>query len=304
MAGQKIVSARYIVNNELIDIKEPYDIDKIEYDEKYKGHLMCINGCQARVKFTQRNNKKHTKFFSNWNGDGKKHDKYCPYNVEYKGKEGRKKLEALYDSLEVNDDKIEQSIQSRASRLRKKYKGIPINNGEKHTTKKIDNDGDGYVDVSSDKVDVNNTAIAKRGYIQGMDANYLSTIDIGRTLCVYGIIDNVQFEQDEKSLDYYGYLNLKNRNYTVSILFSKSFYTDTNITEEEFKILMEILKNEINGNSENKNFVVFAYGKITRKSKKGLNINVNNPRHLLINDMKMKDILYTKKINNIDYTIK
>lgn len=80
MAGQKIISALYIIDDIIIDTKEPSDMDKIEYDEKYKGHLLCINGCNARVKFTQRNNKKHTKFFSNWNGDGKKHNEYCPYN--------------------------------------------------------------------------------------------------------------------------------------------------------------------------------------------------------------------------------
>lgn len=304
MAGQKIISALFIVDNKTIDTLEPYDIDRIEYEEKYKGHLMCINGCNARVKFTQRNNKKQTKFFSNWNGDGKNHNEFCPYNVEYKGKEGRKKLEAFYDKLDVNDDKIEQSILSRASRLRKKYKGIPINNSETHTTKKIESIGDGYVNVNSDETGTNNTDVAKRGYIQGMDANYLSPIDIGRSLCVYGIIDNVQFEQDKESLDYYGYLNLKNQDYTVSVLFSKSFYTDSSITEEEFKRLMEILKNEINKNSTNKNYIVLAYGKITRKNKKGLNINANNPRHLIINDMKIKDILYEKKIHDIDYTIK
>lgn len=26
------------------------DLDKEDYDSKYKGHLTCINGCKARVK--------------------------------------------------------------------------------------------------------------------------------------------------------------------------------------------------------------------------------------------------------------
>lgn len=304
MAGQKIESANYVVDGVIIDTKKTYQIDKIEYDAKYRGHLMCINNCNARVKFTERNSNKPIKFFSNWNGDGQKHDKDCPYNVIYKGKEGRKRLEAFYDNLEVNDEKIEASILSKASRLRNKYLGLSSVSNEKNTTKKIENVGEDFIVVNSDKAGVSVDPFAKRGYIKGLDANFISPIDIGRTICAYGIIDNVQFEQNEKSLDYYGYLNLKNQDYSVSILFSKSFYTDTPITEYDFKRLMKILENEINGKSSSKNFIVFAYGKITRKNKKGLNINVNNPRHLIINDMKINDILSKRKINTVDYTIK
>ena len=32
------------------------DLDREDYDSKYKGHLTCINGCKARVKFTQKKN--------------------------------------------------------------------------------------------------------------------------------------------------------------------------------------------------------------------------------------------------------
>lgn len=30
------------------------DLDKADYDSRYKGNLTCINGCRAKVKFTQK----------------------------------------------------------------------------------------------------------------------------------------------------------------------------------------------------------------------------------------------------------
>ena len=73
------------------------ELDKEDYDSKYKGHLTCINGCEARIKFTQRKN--NYKFFSTWNKEGKVHNKDCPYYVEYKGKKGREKLESLFKTF-------------------------------------------------------------------------------------------------------------------------------------------------------------------------------------------------------------
>lgn len=60
------------------------NLEKNEYEAKYKGYLTCIKGCQARIKFTQRKN--DIKFFSTWNKEGNLHEKSCPYHVDYKGK--------------------------------------------------------------------------------------------------------------------------------------------------------------------------------------------------------------------------
>ena len=30
------------------------DLDKNDYETKYKGHLTCIKGCPAKIKFTER----------------------------------------------------------------------------------------------------------------------------------------------------------------------------------------------------------------------------------------------------------
>ena len=44
------------------------DLDKNDYETKYKGHLTCIKGCNARIKYTERKN--NVKFFSTWNKEG------------------------------------------------------------------------------------------------------------------------------------------------------------------------------------------------------------------------------------------
>ena len=80
------------------------NLEKNEYEAKYKGYLTCIKGCQARIKFTQRKN--DIKFFSTWNKEGNLHEKSCPYHVDYKGKMGRKKLNAYYQSIELSEEII------------------------------------------------------------------------------------------------------------------------------------------------------------------------------------------------------
>ena len=54
------------------------NLEKNEYEAKYKGYLTCIKGCQARIKFTQRKN--DIKFFSTWNKEGNLHENSCPYH--------------------------------------------------------------------------------------------------------------------------------------------------------------------------------------------------------------------------------
>ena len=100
------------------------DLDKEDYDSKYKGHLTCINGCKARVKFTQRKN--NIKFFSTWNKEGKLHNKDCPYFVEYKGVKGRQKLNAYYKSIELDDDTIFNRIKRKYNELHRSIKEMNI----------------------------------------------------------------------------------------------------------------------------------------------------------------------------------
>ena len=93
------------------------DLDKNDYETKYKGHLTCIKGCKARIKYTERKN--NVKFFSTWNKEGDLHDEGCPYHVDYKGKRGRAKLKAYYEGIQLDDDTILKRLQWKMERLLK-----------------------------------------------------------------------------------------------------------------------------------------------------------------------------------------
>ena len=97
-------------------------LDKSEYDSKYKGLLGCKNGCEARIKFTQRKN--NVKFFSTWNKEGNLHKEKCPYHVDYKGKIGRAKLEAFYQSIELDDETILRRLKDKMEKLLQKNPGL------------------------------------------------------------------------------------------------------------------------------------------------------------------------------------
>ena len=302
MGNQKMIYALRYLEDGTTEEKRCDDIDKLDYDAKYKGNLRCINGCTARIKFTQRKN--NSKFFSTWNKEGDKHDvEGCPYAVIYKGKSGRKKLKEFYENVQVGDEHIENTLLNKSRSIRAEYKGIKVK-GDNKGSKKIVNTGETEIATPKESLEGKLENGKKRVYIQGKDASYLSPEDITRKICVYGIGANAQDGiNDDSSM--YGYLNLKNLDYTVSVLFSQSFYTDKiGMDEELFKKLMKILENEMNDKMSDKEFAIIAYGEISRKSKKGLNILVNSPKHILINDMKVEEILRLGKVNKIDYTIK
>jgi len=301
MSKEKIEWSIYI-NKENEEQKQVYyeDLDREEYKSKYKNNLNCINGCIARVKFTHRKN--NVKFFSTWNGDGDKHNEGCPFHVEYKGKMGRLKLKAFYEKREVNDDDIRKTLLNKIRGLKRKYNGeednkTPLNSME------IEESGQMIVPTDSrDGIAVVDMELRKRRKhnIMSIDANYLTMIDIGTTRCIYGIGNTAQI--DSRNGEDFGYINLKNRGYTVAVYFPKAFYSQENgISLDDFKRLFKILKLEINNN--HKKNVIVCYGEIGRKDKKGVNINIINEAHIYINDMSVRQILAEGKLKEIDYGI-
>lgn len=211
-------------------------LDKEEYFSKYKGHLTCINGCKARIKFTHKKN--NVKFFSTWNKEGKLHDKGCPYYVEYKGKKGREKLNAYYKSIELDDDTI-------LRRMKRKYNELHTENGEDEYTipnqgsMKVENRGERDVEVGINSV--NGEMQKDDSYIRYKDANYVTVDDLGRILSVYGKIDNVWIGENKDGTKF-AYINYITENTSVSILFSEGFYVneDSNGTEEFERFIKKI----------------------------------------------------------------
>ncbi|WP_238918033.1 hypothetical protein [Clostridium sp. YIM B02555] len=300
MSREKMEWAIYSIEDEN-KYKEIYyeDLDREEYEEKYKKNLSCINGCIAGVKFTHKKN--NVKFFSTWNGDGEKHKEGCPFHVKYKGKMGRLRLKAFYEKREINDEDIKRTLLNKIRGLKRKYNGEEENKAARNSME-IEENGEMIVKAEdAEGTNTNNRNRARREHnIMSSDANYLSMIDVGTRRCVYGIGNTAQI--DNKKGEYFGYINLKNRGYTVAVYFPKSFYSQENgITLDDFNRLFNILKLELNDNQ--KKCVIVCYGEIGRKEKKGVNINIINEAHIYINDMSVRQILSEGKLKEINYEI-
>ena len=262
--------------------KEIYcgDLDKNDYETKYKGHLTCIKGCPTRIKFTERKNS--VKFFSTWNKEGHLHKEGCPYHVDYKGKMGRKKLSAYYESIELSEETILRRLQRKMEGLLRQYSDEDI----------IDpSNGSMEVDViGEDEAVVFEGEYMPRIHYE--DAEYISTDDIGCRKSVYGFISNVQLEED-KNKRKFAYFNLATKHSTVNIAFPEAFYSnELSAGMEEFEIYISKVKELVEKYPDK--IMVIAYGDITKKKrdKNGVNVSVISPNRILVNNKTYKQIVY------------
>ena len=263
------------------------NLEKNEYEAKYKGYLTCIKGCQARIKFTQRKN--DIKFFSTWNKEGNLHEKSCPYHVDYKGKMGRKKLNAYYQSIELSEEIILRRLKRKMEGLLKQYSDEDIIDPP-NGSMEVDVIGEDEVAVFEGDENGKKSEYLPRIYYE--DAEYISTDDIGCRKSVYGFISNVQLEEDKKK-GKYAYFNLATKHSTVNIAFSEAFYSnELSSGVQEFEIYVSKVK-ELVQKHPNK-IMVIAYGEITRKKKdkNGVNVSVISPNRILVDNKTYKQLVY------------
>lgn len=263
------------------------NLEKNEYEAKYKGYLTCIKGCQARIKFTQRKN--DIKFFSIWNKEGNLHEKSCPYHVDYKGKMGRKKLNAYYQSIELSEEIILRRLKRKMEGLLKQYSDEDIIDPP-NGSMEVDVIGEDEVAVFEGDENGKKSEYLPRIYYE--DAEYISTDDIGCRKSVYGFISNVQLEEDKKK-GKYAYFNLATKHSTVNIAFPEAFYSnELSSGVQEFEIYVSKVK-ELVQKHPNK-IMVIAYGEITRKKKdkNGVNVSVISPNRILVDNKTYKQIVY------------
>lgn len=263
------------------------NLEKNEYEAKYKGYLTCIKGCQARIKFTQRKN--DIKFFSTWNKEGNLHEKSCPYHVDYKGKMGRKKLNAYYQSIELSEEIILRRLKRKMEGLLKQYSDEDIIDPP-NGSMEVDVIGEDEVAVFEGDENGKNSEYLPRIYYE--DAEYISTDDIGCRKSVYGFISNVQLEEDKKK-GKYAYFNLATKHSTVNIAFPEAFYSnELSSGVQEFEIYVSKVK-ELVQKHPNK-IMVIAYGEITRKKKdkNGVNVSVISPNRILVDNKTYKQLVY------------
>lgn len=263
------------------------NLEKNEYEAKYKGYLTCIKGCQARIKFTQRKN--DIKFFSTWNKEGNLHEKSCPYHVDYKGKMGRKKLNAYYQSIELSEEIILRRLKRKMEGLLKQYSDEDIIDPP-NGSMEVDVIGEDEVAVFEGDENGKKSEYLPRIYYE--DAEYISTDDIGCRKSVYGFISNVQLEEDKKK-GKYAYFNLATKHSTDNIAFPEAFYSnELSSGVQEFEIYVSKVK-ELVQKHPNK-IMVIAYGEITRKKKdkNGVNVSVISPNRILVDNKTYKQLVY------------
>ena len=263
------------------------NLEKNEYEAKYKGYLTCIKGCQARIKFTQRKN--DIKFFSTWNKEGNLHEKSCPYHVDYKGKMGRKKLNAYYQSIELSEEIILRRLKRKMEGLLKQYSDEDIIDPP-NGSMEVDVIGEDEVAVFEGDENGKKSEYLPRIYYE--DAEYISTDDIVCRKSVYGFISNVQLEEDKKK-GKYAYFNLATKHSTVNIAFPEAFYSnELSSGVQEFEIYVSKVK-ELVQKHPNK-IMVIAYGEITRKKKdkNGVNVSVISPNRILVDNKTYKQLVY------------
>lgn len=263
------------------------DLEKNDYETKYKGHLTCIKGCSAKIKFTERKN--NIKFFSTWNKEGHLHKEGCPYHVDYKGKVGRKKLRAYYESIELSEEAILHRLQRKMEGLLRAYSDeniIDPPNGSREV----------YVVGEDEEVvfegDENGNKSEYTPRIQYEDAEYISTDDIGCRKSVYGFISNVQLEKD-KNKRKFAYFNLATKHSTVNIAFPEAFYSnELSAGMDEFEIYISKVKELVEKHPDK--IMVIAYGDITKKKrdKNGVNVSVISPNRVLVDNKTYRQIVY------------
>ena len=263
------------------------NLEKNEYEAKYKGYLTCIKGCQARIKFTQRKN--DIKFFSRKATGRNLHEKSCPYHVDYKGKMGRKKLNAYYQSIELSEEIILRRLKRKMEGLLKQYSDEDIIDPP-NGSMEVDVIGEDEVAVFEGDENGKKSEYLPRIYYE--DAEYISTDDIGCRKSVYGFISNVQLEEDKKK-GKYAYFNLATKHSTVNIAFPEAFHSnELSSGVQEFEIYVSKVK-ELVQKHPNK-IMVIAYGEITRKKKdkNGVNVSVISPNRILVDNKTYKQLVY------------
>lgn len=285
--AKKIMFAKSNVDTDIK--KEVYcgDLDKSDYETKYKGHLTCIKGCKARIKFTERKN--DVKFFSTWNKEGHLHKEGCPYHVDYKGKIGRKKLSAYYEGVELSEETILRRLQMKMEGLLKQYSEEDIVDPE-NGSMQVDETGNGKAVVYEEDENGDRSEYAAR--IQYEDAEYISIDDIGCRKSVYGFINNVQLEEDKYKRKF-AYFNLATKHSTVNIAFSEAFYSnELSAGVDEFEVFISKVKTLVEKYPDQ--IMVIAYGDITKKKKdkNGVNVSVISPNRVLVNNKTYKQIVY------------
>lgn len=269
------------------------DLDEDLYNQKYRGKLFCINGCEAKMKFTHRSDE-DLKFFSTWNKEGLLHDVTCPYLIEYKGTLGRKKLEEAAKALPLSEDHIKRTIRNKFKSLKLK---LQVENSGGKTTREINNIGQKENIVYADRGDISIDA-QTRVRIGSLDANLMTHDYVNLRKCIFGRIKHAFL--GEYSSSRYIYLNLDCREVDFSVYLPEAFYSKENNNVYFFEQFYNRVNSMLN---LEKDLIFVGVGFIKEKNNKnGMTVHILDKDHFMINESSYDSIRLGNDTKGANYS--
>lgn len=269
------------------------NIEKEDYNIKFRGNLTCIEGCNARIKFTNKINGE--KFLSTWNKEGNKHNTNCPYHINYNSSISRSKLIEKEKKVKPNDSQIQNSLKRKIKNLLIEFDEADIPK-ENVSTSKINNIGvEKAINKVADKDGASDKEASQR--IRYMEAETINMAYNELWRGVIGNVDNVQTGLTEGV--FWGYINLKNQYNRTNVYFPEAYYEGNEFKANDLEKTLNIIKESCNDGVND--IIIACYGEIKHKknTKNDYNINIINPMHILVNGMTMNEILNTGKIKDL-----
>ena len=264
--------------------------------QNIRRNLTCIEGCNVKIKFTEKKN--GSKFLSTWNNEGEKHDpEKCPYHINYKDVIGRRELIEKEEMTKFTEQQIEDSLKGKINRLLIKFSKDDIPK-EKTSTNRVVNTGSDVEKTIKDDESGERSNTPSKARINYLEAETINGSYHKHRRGVIGKADNVQFGVADGN--FWGYINLKNDYNRTNVYFPEAYYEGDNYKANKLEKILEILKSECERNLNN--IIIACYGeiKLKDKSKNDFNINIINPRHIIINGMTMNEIYNIRKIKSLE----
>lgn len=269
------------------------NIDREDYNIKYRGKLTCIEGCEARIKFTSKKNGE--KFLSTWNKEGAKHNLNCPYHINYNNVINRKKLIAEEMKIKPNDIQIQNSLKRKIKNLLLEFDESDIPKENTSTNKVNDIGVEKVISKVNGNDGISDKEASKR--IRYMEAETINMAYNELWRGVVGKADNVQIGSIDGVL--FGYINLENQYNRTNVYFPEAYYEGNEFKANELKKTLNIIKESCNNKLND--IIIACYGeiKLKKNTKNDYNINIINPMHILVNGMTMNEILNTGKVKDL-----
>lgn len=297
--NKQISSALFKMNNNSNPkIVKCSDLDRDTYRKKYRNRLYCINGCDAKMKFTPNSN--GTNFFSTWPNEGHLHDLKCPYRVEHDGTEENNKSNGTEGIYTYTEDQIKQSfrtldkllsgVTTSSSDKKKDIKTNPI--PKKSGSKSVPNLQ--YGGISDIQTPTNRKNITK------LLSHLLDYHHIGLRKQLYGQIEKIEIVDVDSEFSVY--MHLFNPNYKISLVLPPAFYLspENNTSKAE---LIEFVSAIQNGLQNKQPLLAAGLGFVREKEDNWFCVEVLESISVTVNSLSYNAVRLNPSITNKDYPI-